>query len=280
MSRLARDWEKVYQKCRNDIFAWCDLWNFAPTPQQRQVLQAVQDMHQIPPRERKKKGIAVCSGRGTGKTSSSVIVSSWRNIRYPDTLTVVSAPTQRQCEKVYIQEFRRLLGKANPMVRQFLFPAVSNKRIVTCGMNEWEIVTATANDPQRISGFHQDHLGYVLEECGGMETEIITALRGSLTNEDAFIYAIGNGTSRDSPFFNFFYKEPENWETFFLSSEESPIISKEWVAEMERTYGRDSDAYRVHVLGQFPKADPDSILDGDDVRACTKTDRYALAEAA
>lgn len=277
VSRITRQFGPVYEKCRRDIMEWCKLWNFEPTWQQAQVLQAVQDMHRIHPTKRKKKGIAVCSGRGTGKTALSTIVSSWRQIRFEGTRTVVSAPNMRQCNEVFIQEFRERIGKAHPLVPKYLFPDITSKKIRTCNDDHWDILAATASDPQMIAGFHNEHLGYVLEECGGIEREIITTLRGSLTNEDAFIFAIGNGTRRDSAFFDFFYKEPENWVTFFLNSEESPIIAREWVAEMERTYGRESDAYRVHVLGQFPKTDPDAILNSEDILACTKTDQMQMA---
>lgn len=258
------------------MFQWCKLWNFEPTSQQTEVLRAVQDFHMIPPKERTKLGVAVASGRGTGKTALSVIVSSWRQIRFPRTRTVVTAPNFRQCSEIYIGEFSTLLGRAEPILRR-IFTDVTSKKIKTLGDNRWDIIAATASDPGKIAGFHDEHLGYVFEECGGMDREIVTAIRGSLTNDDAFIFAIGNPLLRDSVFYDFFSLEPETWHLFHLNSEDSPIISKNFIDTMERDFGRESDAYRVHVLGQFPKADPDGVLSGEDLRACTKTDKHKLS---
>ena len=38
---------------------------------------------------------------------------------------------------------------------------------------------------------------------------------------------------------------------FKLNSEESSSVSEEWVEEMKRQYGEDSDEYRIRVKGEF-----------------------------
>ena len=275
-TRFSRAFDEIYRRCRNDIFEWVRLWNVEPTPQQREVLQAVQDQHMIPPKKRTKLGVCAASGRGTGKTSNSVFISGWRQIRFPGTRTVVTAPNFRQASEIFVGEFRTLLGKAQPILRE-IFTDLSSKKIKVCGQERWDIICATASDPGKMAGFHDDHLGYIWEECGGIERPIITAMRGSLTNDDAFVYAPGNPISRNSAFYDFFTLEPETWDLFHLNAEESPIISKNFVETMARDFGEESDAYRVHVLGQFPKEDPDGVLAGEDIRACMKTDKMEMA---
>ena len=268
---FSRGFERVYSQCRNDILTWAKVWNFDPTPQQKMVLEAVQRIHDEPAESRTKLGVLAASGRGTGKTALSVIISSWRQIRFPNTLTVVTAPNFRQASEIFIGEFRTLLGKGNPLLRE-IFTDISSKKIKVCGSDRWSIQCATASDPSRMAGYHDDHLGYIWEECGGIDRDIIIAMRGSLTNQDAFVYAPGNPVSRDSAYFDMFEQEADTWETFNLNSEESPIVSRDFIKTMERDYGKESDAYRVHVLGQFPSEDPDGVLRAEDVRACMTND--------
>jgi hypothetical protein len=43
---------------------------------------------------------------------------------------------------------------------------------------------------------------------------------------------------------------------------DSPRVSTEYVDEMKSRYGEDSNAYRIRVLGEFPRADDDTIING------------------
>jgi len=66
------------------------------------------------------------------------------------------------------------------------------------------------------------------------------------------------------------------WECFTFNAEESPLVAKENIRLIEQEYGRDSDVFRVRVLGEFPYRDPDVIISEEDIIACTKTDPYKL----
>jgi hypothetical protein len=55
----------------------------------------------------------------------------------------------------------------------------------------------------------------------------------------------------------------DQWKVFHVSCVDSPRVSPEFVEEMKLRYGEDSNAYRVRVLGEFPRSDDDTIISLD-----------------
>jgi phage terminase large subunit len=61
-------------------------------------------------------------------------------------------------------------------------------------------------------------------------------------------------------FFNTHHGGSGAWKTLRVSCEDSPRVSAAYVKEMAERYGEDSNAYRVRVLGEFPRTDDDTII--------------------
>ena len=95
--------------------------------------------------------------------------------------------------------------------------------------------------------------------------------------------AVGNANSRTCRFFDFFHSLAGNpWTCFRWNAEETPKsawFSGERNLEIEEEFGKDSDVYRVAVLGEFPSLDPDSILSEDEVNKCYGPEAYRRAFA-
>jgi hypothetical protein len=92
---------------------------------------------------------------------------------------------------------------------------------------------------------------------------------------------VGNPNTRTCRFFDFFHSLADNpWVPLHWNAEETPIttwFSGERNTEIEEEFGKDSDVYRVAVLGEFPSIDPDSILSEDDVAKCFGPEAYDRA---
>lgn len=181
MSRFERQFGPVYEAIRRDIFKFCALMNFRPTWQQAEVLALVQAGH---------KRIAVKSGQGPGKTTCSVIVGIWRTLRHVDALTVVTAPTMRQAKGVWLSECRRLMEKADPALQRFI--EVTKSTVQVAGRPDWGVRLVTATRAENAQGLHQDNLTVIVEEASGIERDIIEQFQGTLTNDDALLFMIGN----------------------------------------------------------------------------------------
>jgi len=92
---------------------------------------------------------------------------------------------------------------------------------------------------------------------------------------------VGNPNTRTCRFFDFFHSLAGNpWKALHWNAEETPItnwFSGERNIEIEEEFGKDSDVYRVAVLGDFPSLDPNVLVSEDDLNKCYGTEAYQRA---
>lgn len=271
MGRFGKVFESFYRKIKSDIYAFCDALNFKPTWQQRLVLDAIQAAEHSPSELNNRRRIACKSGKGPGKTTSSAVGGLWRAIQDVDALVIVTAPTARQCKDVWLTEARRRLSLAHPLLQKFI--QCTRSKIVIGGRPDWGVKLVTATRKENFQGYHQDRLTFIAEEASGVSREICQAIKEGLSNPNSLFLQVGNPNTRDCDFFDSFNAQVDEWTTITLNAEESPpeIVDPERNRAIEREFGRDSDIYRVSVLGEFPSQDPDCVMSSEDLYACTKT---------
>lgn len=236
--------------------------NFEPTWQQRQALDAVQAAKL----GRGPRRIAIKSGQGPGKTTASVIAALFCTWMYLDAMTIITAPTMRQCKEVWLAECNRLLEKADPLVRAII--KTTKTKVVFAGRDTWGISLVTSTKDTSTAGSHHPHLSVIVEEASGVAEGIITQYKGTLSNPDSLLMMIGNPTTRDCPFFKCFTSERKDWAAYTWNAEETPEsawFSRRRNREIAEEFGEDSDVYRVRVLGQFPIQDPNCVVSSDDL---------------
>lgn len=263
---------RVIAECARDPFVFCKYLGIIPTHQQAQVLKKVAEEHRKPYSERKKR-IAVKSGQGTGKTALAGIFAGWRTIRKVDSMTIVTAPTMKQIKDRWFFEFERNLDKAHPFISSLV--EVQATRAVFGSRRKWVVIGETSAKEENAQGAHQESLTYVLDEASGIENKgLIQAVKGTLTNEDSYLFAIGNPNTRRCAFFDFFNREAKEWHLFTFNSEESPIVDRANIERIAREYGVDSDVYRVRVLGEFPLASSDAVFSEEEILACNNIEHF------
>jgi hypothetical protein len=260
MASFAREFGGFYPILAGDIFAFCQALSFQPTWQQEQLFGVIQ---------RGDRRVAVRSGQGPGKTTAACIVALWRIFRQYNALGIVTAPTMRQCQDIFLAEARRLLEKADPWLKKFI--KITRTRVRVADMPDWGINAVTATTSEQAQGFHDPNLFVIAEEASGIERPIIEQFTGTLSNPNSLFLMIGNPNSRDCAFFDCFHKNHTNWTCLHWNAEETP--KSEWFDparnhEVEALYGRNSDVYRIRVLGEFPHQDPNCVMSDEDVTAC------------
>jgi len=278
-SRLVKRWRTIYQGCRKDIFALCRYLNFLPTDQQAHILRLVQLERDLPIKQRKKR-IAVKSGQGPGKTAISNIIALWRVLQFPDAMCIITAPTMRQAKKVWLAEFRRLIRQAHPILKKMIQVTKSDVRLGGYDHPEWGIQLATGSKAENVQGFHEKHLTFIVDEASGVERDIIDTIKATLSNPDSLMIMIGNPNTRDCSFFDCFTRFHKEWHLFTMNAEESPITDKDNIRKLEEEFGRDSDVYRVRVLGEFPYMDPNCVMSSEDLWRCAENDPIAAVRRA
>lgn len=263
MGRLGRRIAEEYAAVRNDIYKFCEAMNFRPTPQQRELLDIIQT------REPRLK-VAVKSGKGPGKTTVSGLIALWWAIQSEGVKVVVTAPTARQCRSVWLAEVRRLLARADPWLQRIFTVTATLVKVV--GVKDWGIETLTATKEEAVQGYHEKNLKVIIEEASGVDRPIIRALETTLSNERSAMLKIGNPNTRDSDFFDCFNSKRHAWHTLTFNAEDTP--ASDWFdpnrnRELEEEFGRDSDPYRISVLGEFPHADPSCVLSSEELEKLT-----------
>lgn len=262
----------VYERIRYDPFALCGLLNWTPTAQQAEVLAAIRDGHEQ---------VAVRSGQGIGKTALANVAGLWRCLRAPGALVVVTAPSMRQVQDVFMMEMRRIVQKAHPVIREIVsftarkvFIGKKSGRDEDSDKEHWGILAVTATDPVNAQGYHQDQLTFIVDEASGVERPFIEQIQGTLSQAggDRLLLLQGNPNTVDSVHYDAFHRYRAAWSCHVFNAEESPMVSREHCRKLELQWGRDSNAYRVRVLGQFPNKDPNAVMSIEDLEACTKVD--------
>lgn len=267
MGRVIRQFQELHTKLASDIFFLCDLLHFSPTFQQRELLQAVQDGHER---------IAVKSGQGPGKTACSIVIGFWRALRSYRAQVIVTAPTIKQCRDVWLKEARLWVDRADPILSRFI--NVTKTKVELFNNSDWGIITVTASREENAQGYHDDSLTVIAEEASGISPEIITTFKGTLSNADALFLMIGNPNSRDCEFFNCFNRQRHEWKCITFNAEETGkryahtpfgqgIMSRN--EALAKEFGRDSNVYRVRVLGEFPHTDPNTVMSSEELEHCT-----------
>lgn len=266
MGRFERIFEDYYRRIRESIFSFCEALNIRPTEQQTLLLNAVGQAQ----RGHGKNWVGCKSGQGPGKTRTAVISALWWCIQEPGTMVVVTAPTMRQLKDIFLAEARRVLAAADPIVQRLF--NVTKSKIEICGVEDWGIKLVTATKPENFQGFHQKRLCIICEEASGIEREIIETCKGTLTNPNSMLLLIGNPNTRDCAFFDCFNTHRHLWNTLTFNAEETP--KSEWFDPrrnelLAQEFGRDSDVYRIRVLGEFPLQDPNCVLSSEDLEKVT-----------
>jgi phage terminase large subunit len=83
-----------------------------------------------------------------------------------------------------------------------------------------------------------------------------------MSGHNAVTLLAGNPVRSSGYFFDVFNK-PEmapHWRRIHISCVDHPRVTPDFVADVARKYGEQSNAYRVRVLGEFPLADDDTVI--------------------
>ncbi len=202
--------------------------------------------------------ISVVSGHGTGKDTTLSWIIIWFLFCHADAQVGATAPTSEQIHDVLWKEVALWMGRM-PKELQELFEWQSSYIRVRERPETWfaRARTARKESPEAIAGLHGDHVLLAVDEASGVPDEIYRSAEGSMTGPNILVFLIGNGTRNSGYFYDTHNdeKEMKNWQRFSFSSEESPVVEEGYVERMESKYSRDSDEFRLRVLGGFPSSE-------------------------
>ncbi|MGL4735702.1 MAG: Hint domain-containing homing endonuclease [Enterovibrio sp.] len=197
----------------------------------------------------------------TGKTTGIANICLWHMLCYPESITLVTANDMDQLKATLWKEIglaveRIRRGKHGWIADHIEVLANASARIR--GFNStWFIESKTANrkTANKMAGRHGTWFMIIADECSTIDDEVMTTLRGALTEQHNRMLL----TSQSTRNAGFFYRTHHDlartnggeWANLTFSSIDSPLVSDASLISLWNSY--DDDERRVRILGQFPQ---------------------------
>lgn len=205
--------------------------------------------------------ISIAACHGPGKTA----LAAWMIIhhmvtRFPQK-TVATAPSSAQLNDALFAEVLKWMRRLPAPVRA-LFTAKSDRVELTARPEEsfFAARTARPEKPEALQGVHSDNVLLIADEASGVPEPIFESAAGSMSGHDACTLLLSNPTRSSGFFYDTHHKLKDMWFTVRVSAEMSSRVSDDFVEDIARRYGRESDAFRIRVRGLFPRTDTDTII--------------------
>lgn len=224
-----------------------------PTKQQWQGSKALVD----------KRRVSIRSGHGTGKSTFEAWCVLWFLSCYFPAKVPATAPTSHQLEDVLWAEIakwhRHMRERMPALADQFEWSSGAYR--MKAAPNESFAVARTSRPerPEALQGFHSENILFLIDEASGVADNVFEVAEGALSTDGAFVVMCANPTRMSGYFFDSHHKMRSSWAALHWNGEESPNVSRQYVENMEKKYGRHSPVFKVRVLGEFVDA-PDGVI--------------------
>lgn len=233
-----------------------EVFGATPDEWQAELLRAVAAGH---------RRISVRSGHGVGKTTAA----AWAALHFLSTKyrckVVVTAPTSSQLYDALYPEILFWIRQSPDPVQNLFVVGAERIEMAADKSSFLSIRTSRAEKPDALQGVHADHVLLIGDEASGIPEAVFEAAAGSMSGHTAVTLLLGNPVRASGYFYKTHYPDPDTpdelrWKTFHVSCLASSRVSKAFVEEIKATYGEESNAYRVRVLGEFPKTDDNAVI--------------------
>ena len=205
--------------------------------------------------------ISVRSGHGVGKSTTASWAMLWYLLTRYHCKVVVTAPTSAQLYDALFAEVKRWVKELPPPLQSLL--EVKAERIELKAAPTENFIsarTSRAEQPEALQGIHANHVMLIADEASGVPEQVFEAAAGSMSGHNAVTILLGNPVRSSGFFYETHTRLAGEWWTRRVSCVDSPRVSEAYVKEMGLRYGEESNAYRIRVLGEFPKSDDDTVI--------------------
>lgn len=226
----------------------------------------------------RKFGLSIQSGNGTGKDTFAALCILFFLACFPEPKVPCTANSARQLRNVLWSEISKWMRKANhiipgdvtsPTILEHIFEWQAEKIY----SKEYEgrtwfaeavTINTKATDTEQaeaIAGRHERFMLIVVDEASGIAEAVFNKFESTMTQPVNIMLLIYNPT-RASGYAIESQRSP-HWIPIRWNAEESERVDKEHIQRIEEKYGRDSNPYRIRVLGLPPLSDSDTLIPND-----------------
>jgi hypothetical protein len=263
--------------------------NYFVTRQQKEALLAVAKLVDDKCRGKAQDilGVSVMSGKGTGKDAVTAWIIQWFMFCFPFPKIPCVSVSADQLNKVLWSEITKWLKHS--AVRDY-FVQQSDKLFYkdveeNVRGREWFAFTKAANPKsspdeqvETLAGQHADYMLQIVDEGSGVLNPVYETLEKNMTGYCNLMLIIFNPMHAKGYALDTQYKDKKNWITLHWSSEDSEIVNQENNRRIEAKYGRDSNPYRMNVLGLPPLFDENTLINWEWIQAAVDRELFVPPE--
>ena len=212
----------------------------------------------------------VRAGHGVGKDVVLSILALWFVSTHYDSKCVITGASQDQLRDTTWPEIRKWHRELPPDLAAML--DVQEERINLKAAPEMAFVvrrTASKERPEALQGFHAPHMLFLINEASGIADVVFEVAAGALSSEGAMAAMFSNPTRTTGFFHSTHTKLRDRWRSWVVNCEEVPR-ARGHIEDVIAEYGKNSNRYRVRVLGEFPTKDDDTVIPLELVEAASK----------
>lgn len=222
--------------------------------------------------------IAVSSGHGIGKSALVGMVVDWSMSTCPETRVVVTANTESQLRTKTWPEISKWVKLAEN-ADWWNVPAMSmyekaHEKSWRADASPW-----SENNTESFAGLHNEgkRIVLIMDEASGIADKVWEVAEGALTDSNTEIIwlAFGNPTRNTGRFRECFGSQKHLWITRQIDSRNVEGTNTEYLNEIAKTYGEDSDFTRIRVRGVFPRAGTTQFIGSDLVEGAAEREASA-----
>ena len=236
----------------------------------------------------KKTGVSIKSGRGPGKTTLLAWLVIWFLVCFDEALIPCTAPKLNHVKDVLWREISKWIkkssedGKCGNFIKDTL--EVHGEKVYVKGHSgtegkEWYAKATSASVTQgsdapseTLSGYHSKNMMIIVDEATGVADNVFAPLDQTLSDPVNFLIMTYNPTRTSGFAYRSQHIHKDEWLTYRWNCEESENVSNESIERVARKYGKDSNAYRITVLGIEPVGDTDAVIPLEWVMAAVDRD--------
>ena len=210
-----------------------------------------------------KRRVSIRSGHGTGKSTFMAWCVLWFLSCYFPAKVPATAPTAHQLEDVLwseIAKWHRTMGTRYPaLAGQFQWSAGAF-RMADMPNESFSVArTSRPERPEALQGFHSENIMFLIDEASGVADNVFEVAEGALSTDGAFVVMAANPTRQSGYFYDSHHKMRGAWAALHWDGELSPRVSRTYIENMAKKYGRQSSVFKVRVKGEFVTA-PDGVI--------------------
>jgi hypothetical protein len=229
---------------------------------------------------------AIKSAHGVGKTTINawagwVFLNCFENSR-----VVATAPTFANLNDQLWPEYAKWHDKMpDKIANQWSISGNHIRHVIKPKL--WFAVARTSNKPANLQGFHGTDIMIQCDEASAIPDDVFTVIEGALSEAGeegrrAILALTGNPNFTAGEFYNAFYKNKGMYSRFTVTGDPdllkvlgaeqgadlkdhgriyyAPRVTKKYVSNMERKYGREGAIFDVRVRGVFPRQEDSAVI--------------------